>query len=287
MKIKLTIKQCLLLATTISLISCSEKSSKESSLSPGPSIQELRQDAIAVAKSEFNVGDKMNFMRMNNNAILEDFTITKVEGSNILITIDAEPSTSPYWVNTDSAALFRSSDLVVRRDSKPKNNTQESHEDPTISVTSPKEIADHLQQIKLALPSGKKWNELGLLEKRNWVRVLNNKIPEFYYPASIKVSDIVDVYIRYSVSGNTSILNAGTAEFEIHPELSKQRISLSSDNAKRPSINYDDYDTFKDVRKGDTLKYELTVTVSFDLNEGETDLIISVGTAYSVNNLRK
>ncbi len=242
-----------LLIALSSISSCSRKSAIEA--------------AVESATSELKAGSRIAFMNLANNGKLENITVRKVEGSWILVTDDGT-TRLPYWVNLSEVVAFReqSGDThSAQRESEPPPDAPRRLR----RVQTRQELADLLAKISVPTPGGKKWDDLGDLERQDWAAALTRAAPDVMFPASAPVASVEwanwsGLYQVDTPARNASFSNTPDAEFKLagHPFP----LAVALPRAENPGFAESYRGALEPVKSGQELNYWAGLRIGFVLN---------------------
>lgn len=146
--------------------------------------------AVHAATAGMQPGLRIAYFRLANNALIENVTVRKAEGSWVLVTADGK-SDLPYWINFSEVLVFRAreSDAEVKR--VPASSAAQARPNPVLPrVQSLAELADLIDKVSIPTPGGKAWRDLGDLQRREWLDQLTTQAPDVLYPALMLVDSV-------------------------------------------------------------------------------------------------
>ncbi|WP_138086735.1 hypothetical protein [Phragmitibacter flavus] len=238
-----------------------------------PTLEEIVDDAKATIKA----GDTLSFIRLTNNGLLENVKVQKVEAQRILVT-DNEPGSSPFWVNLDATVSYQQASLVrnLQNDGR-TSHSSETQEITVISVQSIDEIATHLAKLSVGTPSGKKWEDLGILERNDWMAALNREAPDFIIPAAVIVSD-VNEWWRLSIEGNYHLPADSKLSFKLknHPAPASLEFLTNVHEKKSRNFPAEARDKIKTLKAGDTYNFPMVLRPRFSHSNSNGTVNVSL-----------
>lgn len=233
--------------------------------------------AVENASTEIEPGAQIVFFRLSNDALVENVTVRKVEKPWLFIS-DNTGANAPFWLNLDEVVSFREKDAAdssARADSAVA--LQADAAQSLRKIRSLKEFAEIISRIEIALPGGKKWEELGILERKDWAEKLSNQVPDVLFPASLKVGSASDM--RWfgnavqivSMKGTGQLKESDPAEFTVSgcpqtfrltaPKLD-DRLSFS------PTLR----DGLASLKSGDDLEFWQVLRVTFSVDDEGSEM---------------
>ena len=233
--------------------------------------------AVENASTEIETGAQIVFFRLSNDALVENVTVRKVEKPWLFIS-DNTGANAPFWLNLDEVVSFREKDAAdssARADSAVA--LQADAAQSLRKIRSLKEFAEIISRIEIALPGGKKWEELGILERKDWAEKLSNQVPDVLFPASLKVGSASDM--RWfgnavqivSMKGTGQLKESDPAEFTVSgcpqtfrltaPKLG-DRLSFS------PTLR----DGLASLKSGDDLEFWQVLRVTFSVDDEGSEM---------------